>query len=294
MNTISKIAINEQQILLAHVLGISRKDLSKKIAELDGKFPANETDLSSSSKIENFSEKLLDAKQLDQFNQLKNLRSSGQPLQYVMGVAPFRYLELFVGPGVLIPRPETEKLVEIALNFIWANSEIVSVVDLGAGSGAISIAIYAEVAMKNMPPRTLQISAVEKSESAIEYLKKNIAKYEAPIRVVESDVGQALIGVKADLILANPPYIPDDEILDKEVSDHEPQIALRGGSDGTQVPSYFFQNAVRMMKSNAIFIMEHHENSAAQIKSLFETELVDVVSYEDLNGRARFTSGRKI
>lgn len=294
MNTISKIAINEQQILLAHVLGISRKDLSKKIAELDGKFPANETDLSSSSKIENFSEKLLDAKQLDQFNQLINLRSSGQPLQYVMGVAPFRYLELFVGPGVLIPRPETEKLVEIALNFIWANSEIVSVVDLGAGSGAISIAIYAEVAMKNMPPRTLQISAVEKSESAIEYLKKNIAKYEAPIRVVESDIGQALIGVKADLILANPPYIPDDEILDKEVSDHEPQIALRGGSDGTQVPGYFFQNAVRMMKSNAIFIMEHHENSAAQIKSLFETELVDVVSYEDLNGRARFTSGRKI
>lgn len=294
MNTISKIAINEQQILLAHVLGISRKDLSKKIAELDGKFPANETDLSSSSKIENFSEKLLDAKQLDQFNQLINLRSSGQPLQYVMGVAPFRYLELFVGPGVLIPRPETEKLVEIALNFIWANSEIVSVVDLGAGSGAISIAIYAEVAMKNQPPRTLQISAVEKSESAIEYLKKNIAKYEAPIRVVESDVGQALIGVKADLILANPPYIPDDEILDKEVSDHEPQIALRGGSDGTQVPSYFFQNAVRMMKSNAIFIMEHHENSAAQIKSLFETELVDVVSYEDLNGRTRFTSGRKI
>ena len=293
MNTISKIAINEQQILLAHVLGISRKDLSKKIAELGGKFPANETDLSSSSKIENFSEKLLDAKQLDQFNQLINLRSSGQPLQYVMGVAPFRYLELFVGPGVLIPRPETEKLVEIALNFIWANSEIVSVVDLGAGSGAISIAIYAEVAMKNMPPRTLQISAVEKSESAIEYLKKNIAKYEAPIRVVESDVGQALIGVKADLILANPPYIPDDEILDKEVSDHEPQIALRGGSDGTQVPNYFFQNAVRMMKSNAIFIMEHHENSAAQIKSLFETELVDVVSYEDLNGRTRFTSGRK-
>lgn len=294
MNTISKIAINEQQILLAHVLGISRKDLSKKIAELGGKFPANETDLSSSSKIENFSEKLLDAKQLDQFNQLINLRSSGQPLQYVMGVAPFRYLELFVGPGVLIPRPETEKLVEIALNFIWANSEIVSVVDLGAGSGAISIAIYAEVAMKNQPPRNLQISAVEKSESAIEYLKKNIAKYEAPIRVVESDVGQALIGVKADLILANPPYIPDDEILDKEVSDHEPQIALRGGSDGTQVPGYFFQNAVRMMKSNAIFIMEHHENSAAQIKSLFETELVDVVSYEDLNGRARFTSGRKI
>ena len=294
MNTISKIAINEQQILLAHVLGISRKDLSKKIAELGGKFPANETDLSSISKIENFSEKLLDEKQLDQFNQLINLRSSGQPLQYVMGVAPFRYLELFVGPGVLIPRPETEKLVEIALNFIWANSEIVSVVDLGAGSGAISIAIYAEVAMKNMPPRTLQISAVEKSESAIEYLKKNIAKYEAPIRVVESDIGQALIGVKADLILANPPYIPDDEILDKEVSDHEPQIALRGGSDGTQVPGYFFQNAVRMMKSNAIFIMEHHENSAAQIKSLFETELVDVVSYEDLNGRARFTSGRKI
>ena len=294
MNTISKIAINEQQILLAHVLGISRKDLSKKIAELGGKFPANETDLSSSSKIENFSEKLLDEKQLDQFNQLINLRSSGQPLQYVMGVAPFRYLELFVGPGVLIPRPETEKLVEIALNFIWANSEIVSVVDLGAGSGAISIAIYAEVAMKNKPPRNLQISAVEKSESAIEYLKKNIAKYEAPIRVVESDVGQALLGVKADLILANPPYIPDDELLDKEVSDHEPQVALRGGSDGTQVPSYFFQNAVRMMKSNAIFIMEHHENTAQQMKSLFETELVDVVSYEDLNGRARFTSGRKI
>ncbi|NBV95252.1 MAG: peptide chain release factor N(5)-glutamine methyltransferase [Actinobacteria bacterium] len=294
MNTISKIAINEQQILLAHVLGISRKDLSKKIAELGGKFPANETDLSSISKIENFSEKLLDEKQLGQFNQLINLRSSGQPLQYVMGVAPFRYLELFVGPGVLIPRPETEKLVEIALNFIWANSEIVSVVDLGAGSGAISIAIYAEVAMKNQPPRNLQISAVEKSESAIEYLKKNIAKYEAPIRVVESDIGNALIGVKADLILANPPYIPDDEILDKEVSDHEPQIALRGGSDGTKVPGYFFQNAVRMMKSNAIFIMEHHENSAVQIKSLFETELVDVVSYEDLNGRTRFTSGRKI
>lgn len=276
--------LNETEIILAHVLGISRKELLKKIVDLKLSTEINHDLIS----------QLLDKAQLDHFLQIVNLRNSGQPLQYVLGVAPFRYLELFVGPGVLIPRPETETLVDIALKFILKNPEIVSVVDLGAGSGAISLAIYAEVALKNSGGRNLQISAVEKSKAAIQYLNKNIAKYEAPIRVIESDIGQALIGVKADLIVANPPYIPDDEELSKEVSEHEPEIALRGGSDGTAVPKYFFENALRMLKSNAVLIMEHHENTANLIKKMFEADLADVTTYKDLNGRARFTSGRKI
>ncbi|MEY4379863.1 MAG: hypothetical protein RLZZ378_266, partial [Actinomycetota bacterium] len=207
----------EQEIILAHVLGISRKQLR--------------TDIPINSQ--------LDLAQQEQFDSLCRDREAGQPLQYVLGVAPFRYLELFVGPGVLIPRPETEILIDIALQFILANQRITSVIDLGAGSGAISIALFAEAALK---ARDLKITAVEKSTEAINYLQKNISKYEVPIRVVNEDVTVALIDVKADLVVANPPYVPDGEKLSAEVDKYEPKIALRGGSDGTEIPALFFKN----------------------------------------------------
>lgn len=257
---------HEQEIILAHVLGISRKQLR--------------TDIPIKSQ--------LDSSQQEQFDSLCREREAGLPLQYVLGVAPFRYLELFVGPGVLIPRPETEVLVDIALQFILANNQVKSVIDLGAGSGAISIALFAEAALK---ARDLQITAVEKSTEAINYLQKNIAKYEVPIRVVNEDVADALIGVKADLVVANPPYVPDGETLNSEVDKYEPKIALRGGSDGTEIPALFLKNAIRMLKPDGVFIMEHHESHADKIAQMFSHAFKEVQGHKDLNSRDRFTSG---
>ena len=257
---------HEQEIILAHVLGISRKQLR--------------TDIPIKSQ--------LDSSQQEQFDSFCREREAGQPLQYVLGVAPFRYLELFVGPGVLIPRPETEVLVDIALQFIWANHQVKSVIDLGAGSGAISIALFAEAALK---ARDLQITAVEKSTEAISYLQKNIAKYEVPIRVVNEDVVDALIGVKADLVVANPPYVPDGEKLNAEVDKYEPKIALRGGSDGTEIPALFLKNAIRMLKPDGVFIMEHHDSHADKIAQMFSHAFKEVQGHKDLNSRDRFTSG---
>jgi release factor glutamine methyltransferase len=248
------------------VLGISRKQLR--------------TDIPINSQ--------LDLAQQEQFDSLCRDREAGQPLQYVLGVAPFRYIELFVGPGVLIPRPETEVLIDIALQFILANQRITSVIDLGAGSGAISIALFAEAALK---ARDLQITAVENSTRAINYLQKNISKYEVPIRVVNEDVAVALIDVKADLVVANPPYVPDSEKLNAEVDKYEPKIALRGGSDGTEIPALFFKNAVRMLKPDGVFIMEHHESHADKIAQMFSHAFKEVQGYKDLNGKDRFTSG---
>ncbi len=269
----NKIPLVDAEILLAHLLGVSRKEIHSQGLDIP-------------------SEQL--QKITDEYNDLINQRLLGRPVQYITGSAPFRYLDLEVGEGVLIPRPETELLVDRAIGFLSSAPDkdlAKSVVDLGAGSGAISIAIASEATLKSLK---VSVIAVEKSALAAEWLNKNIAKYDLPIRVVVEDVQTALEGVKADLVVANPPYIPDDEQLPKEVENFEPEVALRGGKvDGMQVPKLFIEAAARLLKPDGILIMEHHENQSELIKETLKEEFRLPQTHADLTGRDRFTSARR-
>ena len=267
----NQISAVDAEILLAHVIGVSRKQLITSTWEL----PAEELD-----------------RVRDEFNGLVEQRLLGKPVQYITGSAPFRYLELSVGPGVLIPRPETEVLVDRVIGFLQSAADkdlAKSVVDLGAGSGAIAIAIATEAALKELP---VTVVAVEKSPEAAHWLNLNISKYELPTRVVIEDVATALAGVKADVVVANPPYIPNHEWLPQEVIGFEPEIALRGGAgDGMDIPKEFIAAAARLLKSGGYFIMEHHETQQQLVKHAMQAEFKNIQSISDLTGRDRFTSG---
>ncbi len=269
----NKISTVDAELLLAHLLGVSRKEIHSQALEIP------------SDQIESITA---------EYKELIGQRLLGRPVQYITGSAPFRYLDLEVGEGVLIPRPETELLVDRAIGFLTSmenSNEAKSVIDLGAGSGAISIAITSEAALKGL---SVSVIAVEKSEPAVIWLNKNIAKYDLPIRVVVEDVATALPGVKADLVVANPPYIPDDEKLPQEVDGYEPVIALRGGKvDGMQMPKLFIDSAARLLKPGGILIMEHHEKQSDLIKQALKEEFTLPQTHADLTGRDRFTSARR-
>lgn len=269
----NQISAVDAEILLAHVIGVSRKQLITSTWEL----PESEI-----------------ARVTDEFNGLVEQRLLGKPVQYITGSAPFRYLELSVGPGVLIPRPETEILVDRVIGFLQSSTEkeqAKSVVDLGAGSGAIAIAIATEAALKNLP---VTVVAVEKSSEAAYWLNLNISKYELPTRVVVEDVATALDGVKADVVVANPPYIPNHERLPQEVIGFEPEMALRGGAgDGMDTPKIFIKAAARLLKPGGYFILEHHETQRELVKSAMQEEFKNIQNISDLAGRDRFTSGNK-
>jgi release factor glutamine methyltransferase len=263
----------DAELLLAHLLGISRKQIH-----------AQNFDLADKDKEKIASE----------YADLINQRLLGRPVQYITGSAPFRYLDLEVGEGVLIPRPESELIVDRVigyLNSVGDKDLAKSVIDLGAGSGALSIAISTEAALKGLK---ISMVAVEKSAEAAAWLNKNIAKYDLPIRVVIEDVLTALPDVKADLIVANPPYIPNDEKLPIEVANYEPEIALRGGPvDGMQIPKIFIDSAARLLKSGGFFIMEHHEMQSDLVKKAMAESFSSIQTHSDLTGRDRFTSARR-
>jgi release factor glutamine methyltransferase len=269
----NQIAAVDAELLLAHLLGISRKQIHAqdlKLADGDREKIAAE------------------------YADLINQRLLGRPVQYITGSAAFRYLDLEVGEGVLIPRPESELIVDRVIGYLNSADDkdlAKSVIDLGAGSGALSIAISTEAALKGLK---VSMVAVEKSAEAAAWLNKNIAKYDLPIRVVIEDVVTALPDVKADLVVANPPYIPNDEKLPIEVANYEPEIALRGGPvDGMQIPKLFIDSAARLLKLGGFFIMEHHEMQSDLVKKAMAESFNSIQTHSDLTGRDRFTSARR-
>ena len=217
------------------------------------------------------------------FWKLLDRRCAHEPLQYLTGVAYFRHLELKVGPGVLVPRPESELLVEAVLNHIEKLSGAVSVVDLGSGSGALALAIATEA------PQT-HVIAVEKSADAIYWLKENVSFIDEKVRILESDVATALEGVKCDVVIANPPYIPDSQDLPRDVADHEPAVALFGGIDGMKSPRLFISTAGRLLKQGGFLAIEHHEDQGAAIADVLSADFTDILLHQDLTGRPRFTT----
>jgi len=263
----NQIATVDAELLLAHLLGVSRKQIHSQSIELS----------------ESEREKIT-----LEFNDLIQQRLLGRPVQYITGSAAFRYLELEVGEGVLIPRPETELIVDRVIGHLSSqpdkeNSK--SIIELGA------IAIATEASLKGLK---VSLVAVEKSPTAAEWLNKNIAKYDLPIRVVVEDVSTALPDIKADLVVANPPYIPNDEKLPIEVENFEPEMALRGGAvDGMQVPKLFIDAATRLLKSGGFFITEHHEKQGELIRGVLARDFLPAQTHADLTGRDRFTSAIK-
>ena len=256
----------EAEHLLAHTLGISRMDLHNPVA-----VESALTAIGDTAVVEETFWKLLDR------------RCAHEPLQYLTGVAYFRHLELKVGPGVLVPRPESELLVEAVLTFIEKREGAISVVDLGAGSGALALAIATEA------PQT-HVIAVEKSAAAVEWLKENVSFIDEKVRILESDVATALVGVKCDVVIANPPYIPDSQELPRDVKEHEPQEALFGGEDGMKTPRLFIEAASRLLKSGGFLAIEHHEEQGLEIAAVLSGDFTDILLHKDLTGRPRFTT----
>jgi len=263
----------DAELILAHVLGIERMQLHAQTFQLT-------------------------SEQEELFEELVNSRISGVPTQYLIGEAPFRYLTFSVGPGVLIPRPETELLVDAAMVEIErlkssfnATTSAVSVVDLGAGSGAISISIAHEARQRSLP---VQVVAVEKSDAALEWLKKNIARHDVDVRVIHSDVRDALIDVKCDIVVANPPYVPNDSLLPPLVLENEPHEALFSGpGEGLEVPQRFIEAATRLLKPGGALILEHFEDQSAALEQLLSQDYSDISHYKDLNQRPRWLTARR-
>ena len=256
----------DAEILLAHVLGISRMDLHNPVL-LDRTLEA------------------LDDKSipLETFHDLLARRILHEPLQYITGTAYFRNLELKVGPGVLVPRPESELLVGAVLTHIANLPAPVSVIDLGSGSGALALAIATEASNS-------RVIAVEKSDEALVWLKKNVETIVEDLRIVHSDVNDALPGIKCDVVIANPPYIEDESDLPRDVVEHEPAIALFGGKDGMDAPRQFISSASRLLKSGGLLAIEHNEKQGTFIKDALSADFEEIQLHQDLAGRPRWTS----
>ena len=256
----------DAEILFAHLLGLTRMELHNPIA-----LERALAEISDESAI------------VDGYAQLVQRRCNHEPVQYLTGTAGFRNLDLAVGPGVLVPRPETEGLVEEVLKHIANLPGPVSVIDLGAGSGAMAISIATEA------PNT-HVIAVEKSSEAIEWLKQNVAFYDESIRIVQGDVADVLEGVKCDVVVANPPYVPDSQPLPKDVATFEPAIALFGGSDGLELPKRFIAAAARLLKVGGLLAIEHTETQGESIANLLSNDFTQISLHLDLTGRPRWTS----
>ena len=262
----SNISEVDAEHLLAHVLGLTRMDLHNPVV-----LEATLLGFSDQNILE------------EQFFDLLDRRLNFEPLQYLTGTAPFRHLDIQVGPGVLVPRPESELLVEAVLQHIKNLPQPVSVVDLGAGSGALSLAIATEAPAS-------RVIAVEKSPEALIWLKKNVSTIAENVRIVEGDVKDVLPGIKCDVVIANPPYIQQGQKLPRDVEAFEPHVALFGGPTGLEIPHMFINAAARLLKPQGVLVIEHGEDQADEIAKLLSVDFFEVASHDDLVGRPRWSS----
>ena len=256
----------DADLLLCHVLGIDRAQLKLRELRGDGLQPAHR----------------------EQFTELVAARRTRIPLQHLTGVAYFRYLELKVGPGVFTPRPETETVVQLGLDFLAAHGiGSPRCIDLCSGSGAIAAALASEVPAAG-------VWAVELSEDAIGYTRANCEPH--GVTVLHQDATQlpAQLDGTMDLVISNPPYIPPNAVpREVEVREHDPEMALYGlGEDGLQVPRAVTAQALKLLRPGGWYVMEHaevqRESAAAMLR---EAGFTQVAGHQDLTGRARATSG---
>lgn len=258
----------DAEILCAFSLGIDRSELTQWVV-LNREFPKEK---------------------VDRFLELVSRREKREPLQHITQVAAFRHIELEVGPGVFIPRPETEQVVSLAIATLAKVSNPV-VVDLCSGSGAIGISLSTELS-------GAKVFGVELSAAAFGFLKRNWQKYGLdPNLLRNQDLAGALdeLQGQVDLVISNPPYIPTAAVpVDLEVQLHDPPLALYGGDDGLDVIRSISTRALFLLRPAGHLVLEHADTQAAAIRELLLTSgWQDVHCLQDLAGKDRMTYAKK-
>lgn len=252
--------------LLAHVLGTTRAGLVL-IREIDGAVE-------------------------ERFVALVARRADREPLQHLTGVAGFRLVELAVGPGVFVPRPETELLAGWAVEearAVLASGRTPVVVDLCTGSGAIALSVATEV------PQA-QVHAVELDEAACAWAARNLAGSRVDLR--QGDMADAFpeLADEVDVVVSNPPYIPLEawESVAVEVRDHDPSLALWSGEDGLDAVRVVERVAARLLRRHGVVGVEHADAQGESAPAVFAAAGAwsDVRDHPDLAGRPRFLTAR--
>jgi release factor glutamine methyltransferase len=231
------------------------------------------------------------AEQLERFRGLVRDRAARVPLQHLTGSAPFRRLELAVGPGVFVPRPETEALVDWGLG--WLRTRPGSVVaDVCAGSGAIAASVCTEA------PGTT-VFAVERDPVAVRWLRRNVARYGVTV-VVGDGTDPAVLADQdgaVDLVLCNPPYVPEIGAagLPAEVTAHDPHDAVFGGTDGLDVIRPLIGRFATLLRAGGAMAIEHDDTHAYVVPTLVHADgrFIDIALHHDLAGRPRFTTASR-
>jgi release factor glutamine methyltransferase len=260
----------ESEIIFAHVLGTTRGDVAAMALRGQEVGP-------------------------EEFRGLSDLvarRVQRVPLQHLLGVAPFRQLELSVGPGVFVPRPETETTAGLAIDAarrVSLTGRRPVVVDLCTGSGAIALAVATEV------PRAV-VHAVELDPAAHAWAQRNLDG--SGVHLVLGDAADALpeLDGEVDVVVANPPYIPPGAVPHElEVRLHDPEMALYGGGpDGLDVPRLVVARAERLLRPGGVVVMEHAEVQQHGVLALFSgPEWRAADDHRDLNGRPRTATARR-
>jgi release factor glutamine methyltransferase len=228
------------------------------------------------------------------FADLVAQRAHRVPLQHLVGSTGFRYLDLEVGPGVFVPRPETEVLVDAVLAAIKDVPQPL-VVDLCAGAGTIGFAVAHE-------HPTAVVHLVERDPRAFEWLRRNAPTGEGALGRVHLHLADAADALKeldgtVDVVASNPPYVAEHErdIVDPEVRDHDPELALFAGADGLDVIRVVAATAARLLKPQGLVAIEHSDRQGEAVPLLLkETKhWDDIADHEDLTRRPRFTTARR-
>ena len=229
-----------------------------------------------------------------QFDELVSRRAAREPVQHLTGSAPFRYLELAVGPGVFVPRPETELLAGAGIDAVRERAG--TVVDLCSGSGAVALAVAHEVP-------TARVIAVERSAESLEWLRRNALRRAAagdrPIEVVPGDVTDpgllAELTGQVDVLLCNPPYVPDGTPVPPEVAGHDPAEAVFGGPDGLAVIRPVVSLAAVLLRPGGLLGVEHDDSHADAVVALIAADgrFADVAGQRDLAGRPRYVTAHR-
>lgn len=254
----------DAELLAGHVLGLSRGGVQAKVAT--GTILGVDDALTLAEHVER--------------------RAAREPLQHIVGTAAFRSLELAVGPGVFVPRPETEVVVQYAIDALRAIPGEPLGVDLGTGSGAIALAMATEVP-------NARVWGVEVSPLAFVWTKQNFRGIPnaTPVFI---DLAHALpeLDGTVDVVISNPPYIPLGAIpRDPEVRLHDPEIALYGGDDGLDVVRTVSSTARRLLHPGGTLVLEHGELQAAPIAALLAADgWTAIARHRDLTGRDRATT----
>jgi release factor glutamine methyltransferase len=253
-------AHHDAEALAAHALGVDRSNLAKA-----GVFSGAQFEL---------------------FRTLILRRAKREPLQYILGTATFRRVDVLVGPGAFVPRPETEVVAGWVIDRYLRHGAPV-IVDLCAGPGTMALALAQE-----MP--NARVHAVEVDVAAADWAKRNIEATGLDVTLHVTDVADCLTDLDAsvDVVAANPPYLVRGTVDQPEVVDHEPEIALYAGDGGVAVIRQVVATAHRLLRPGGTLVVEHGDTQGSVVPALLrEQGFTEVHDHQDLTGRDRFTTG---